>query len=81
MVLKHVLAYTEFQFGDRIPGKSYREHSNGDRLSNFKVEIECILPTISNITNIYSNEPLDMKNSLINQDNMLCPYVEKVFRI
>jgi hypothetical protein len=74
-VLKHVLAYTEFQFGERIPRKSYREHLNGDQLNNFKVEIDCLLPTIFGITGFYSNEPLDLKNSLINKDNMLSPYV------
>lgn len=29
-VLSHVLSYAEFQFGDRVVGKSYRERRNGE---------------------------------------------------
>jgi tetratricopeptide (TPR) repeat protein len=72
-IIEHILSYAEFQFGDRIPGKSYRERGNGDQISNWKVEIEIIIGTIFLLTSIYSNDAL----TLIIQDKKLLPYVEK----
>lgn len=37
-VLVHLISYAEFQFGDRIPGKAYRERENGERTDNWRVE-------------------------------------------
>jgi hypothetical protein len=72
-IIEHILSYAEFQFGDRIPGKPYRERGNGDQISNWKVEIEIIIGTIFLLTSIYSNDAL----TLIIQDKKLLPYVEK----
>lgn len=36
------MAWSDYQFGDRIPGKNYRERSNGDRVNNWNVEIDTI---------------------------------------
>jgi tetratricopeptide (TPR) repeat protein len=38
-VLGHLLSYAKFQFGDRIPGKSYRERGYGNRISNWDAEM------------------------------------------
>jgi tetratricopeptide (TPR) repeat protein len=38
-ILSHLLSYAEFQFGDRILGKAYRERENGERISNWEAEI------------------------------------------
>jgi hypothetical protein len=37
--LGHLLSYALYQFGDRIPGKAYRERENGERIENYQVEI------------------------------------------
>jgi hypothetical protein len=41
-VLQHVAFYAEFQFGDRVPGKSCRERENGEQIRNWTVEIEML---------------------------------------
>jgi hypothetical protein len=74
-VLDHALSYAEFQFGDRVEGKSYRERGNGDQISNWIVEIEILPPVYSNIIEIYDDDQL---LSTIIRNNMVIPYLEKM---
>ena len=49
-VLKHLLAFAEYQYGVASPGQEYRERPDGDRVSNFIADIELwqILSTLGN---------------------------------
>jgi tetratricopeptide (TPR) repeat protein len=38
-VLQHLLSYLEHQFGEKITGIDYRERGNGERISNWEVEV------------------------------------------
>lgn len=41
-IMIHTLSFARHHFGDRIIGKSYHESVNGDRINNWRVEIEII---------------------------------------
>jgi tetratricopeptide (TPR) repeat protein len=46
--LEHLLSYAEYQFGQNVPGKDYRERTDGQRIVNWDVEINSLLE-ISNM--------------------------------
>jgi tetratricopeptide (TPR) repeat protein len=74
-VLGHLVSYAEHQFGDRVPGKAYRERGNGDCIDNWKVEIEIMIPIHLNLVNVYlADESLSLKDS----NNFQFPYYEKM---
>jgi tetratricopeptide (TPR) repeat protein len=74
-VFGHLISYAEHQFGDRIPGKSYRERGDGDRINNWKVEIEILIPIYCNLLDVHST---DESLSLIDSGNLRLPYSEKI---
>lgn len=55
-VLEHLISYTEHQFGDRVPGREYRERGNGiqiDYISNYEVEIDYLADFYNSLTDLY----------------------------
>jgi hypothetical protein len=77
-VLEHLISYSEHQFGDRVPGKAYRERKDGDRIDNWTVEIRILIPIYSNLVNVYST---DESLSMIDSDNLRLPYLEKILDV
>jgi tetratricopeptide (TPR) repeat protein len=77
-VLCRLLKYAEFQFGDRIPGKAYRQRGNSERIDNFLVEINIMIPIYQSLINIHIQ---DMSLSMMNRENMILPYNEKMLAI
>jgi hypothetical protein len=41
-VLEHLLSYLEYQFGTKVAGIDHRERADGERISNWDVEIEIL---------------------------------------
>lgn len=39
-ILKHLLSFAVYQYGDACPGESYRKRSNGDQVDNMTADIE-----------------------------------------
>jgi tetratricopeptide (TPR) repeat protein len=74
-VLGHLISYAEHQFGDRVPGKAYRRRLNGDRINNWKVEIEIMIPIYGDLVDVYST---DESLSMIDSDNLRFPHLEKI---
>jgi hypothetical protein len=52
-VLEHLLSYTEYQFGNIVTGIDYRQRVDGQRISNWKVDIDIIHKINNKIANIY----------------------------
>jgi tetratricopeptide (TPR) repeat protein len=77
-VLDHALSYAEFQFGDRVEGKSYRERGNGDRISNWIVEIVFLRFIYGRLIYKYIN---DQSLSTIMKDIKMIPYLEKTHQL
>jgi tetratricopeptide (TPR) repeat protein len=70
-----LISYAEYQFGDRTPGKAYRERENGDCIDNWVVEIAILIPIYSNLVNVYLT---DKSLSIIDMHNFQFPYFEKM---
>lgn len=70
-LLEHLLSYSEFQFGDRIPLRTYRERGDGQRLENWNVEIENLVPILTLLIVIFiedeslSEQDRDSKSFLL----------------
>jgi tetratricopeptide (TPR) repeat protein len=52
-VLEHLLSFADFQFGKKVKGKDYRERGDGDRISNWTVEIEIFNDVITTLADLY----------------------------
>jgi tetratricopeptide (TPR) repeat protein len=74
-VLGHLISYAEHQFGDRVPGKAYRERENGDRTDNWNVEIEMLIRIYRELVDVYLT---DESLSVIDSYNFQFPCYEKI---
>jgi hypothetical protein len=77
-VLKHLISYAEFQFGERIPDKVYRQRNNTERIENWTVEINSFICIYRNLNDVYSE---DTSLSVIEHDNIILPNCEKMLEI
>jgi tetratricopeptide (TPR) repeat protein len=77
-VLGHLLSYADHQFGDRILGKSYRERGNGERIDNWRVEIEILVHIYNDFIDIHED---DESLSMMAFDNLTFPYNEKMLAL
>jgi hypothetical protein len=73
-VLEHLLSFAEHQFGKEVTGNHYREREDGERISNWKVDIEILYRIIQRLANYYRN---DCSLSTIVRDDMCFPYLER----
>jgi tetratricopeptide (TPR) repeat protein len=78
-VLGYVLSYADYQFGDRILGKSYRERGNGERIDNWSVEIKWLIPIYNDLIVVIHKE--DESLSMMALDNLVFPYYEKILEL
>jgi tetratricopeptide (TPR) repeat protein len=77
-VLEHLISYSEYQFGDRVPGKAYRERKDGDRIDNWTVEMGILMTIYNNLVNVNST---DESLSMIDSNNLRLPYHEKMLEL
>jgi hypothetical protein len=73
-VLEHLLSFAEHQFGKGVPGNHYREREDGERISNWIVDIGILYNIIQRFTNFYGE---DNSFSTIIRDDMSFPYLER----
>jgi hypothetical protein len=73
-ILEHLLSYLEYQFGEQVAGIDYRERGDGERISNWNVEIEILHNTYTRLAKLYSqNDSL----ILVRRDEMSLPHSER----
>jgi hypothetical protein len=77
-VLRHLLHYAKFQFGDRIPGKAYRRRENGERISNLHVEIYVTIPIYKFTIHAYRGDTL---LSIEDRDNEVLLCLEGILEV
>jgi hypothetical protein len=73
-VLEHLLSYLEDQFGEKVAGIDYRERSNGERVNNWKVEVEILHTIYGQLTKLYHHNNL---LSMIIRCEMSFPLLER----
>jgi tetratricopeptide (TPR) repeat protein len=77
-ILEHLLSFAEYQFGKGVATKHYRERQDGDRISNWIVEIEILNEIITTSADLYNqNKSL----SSTDRDNMAFPYLKRSLSI
>jgi tetratricopeptide (TPR) repeat protein len=76
-ILNELIKYIEYQFGDRIPGKSYRQRGNSERIDNYQVEISIIIPIYHSLRRSIEEKSL----SVMDFENMILPYYEKILEL
>jgi hypothetical protein len=74
-ILGHLLLYAEFQFGKEVTGKDYREREDGERISNFKVDLDILHEINHRLSRIYQVGSKGLTSKASN-DTMF-PYLEK----
>jgi hypothetical protein len=75
----HLISYALYQFGDRVPGKAYRERAfNGERIDNWMVEIGIWIPLYLQLVARLGD---DESSSLMVHENLTFPYYEKILDI
>jgi tetratricopeptide (TPR) repeat protein len=77
-VLFHLLEYAVNQFGNRIPGQSYRQRGNSERIDNYQVEIDNMMNIYSCLINVYTD---NKSLGVIDCNNIVLPYYEKMLEI
>mmetsp|Transcript_26520 Transcript_26520/g.25381 ORF Transcript_26520/g.25381 Transcript_26520/m.25381 type:complete len:470 (+) Transcript_26520:206-1615(+) len=77
-VLNYLLKYAEFQFGNRIPSKAYRQRENGERIDNWIVECNIMIPAYNCLMDTYEG---DTSISWMDRNNIVLPYNEKILEI
>jgi tetratricopeptide (TPR) repeat protein len=78
-ILKHLLSYAEFQFGDRIQGN--RKKQDGECISNWDVDVNYLLPIHGICLEIYEADMCERSLSMMLIDNLRLPHAEKMLEI
>jgi tetratricopeptide (TPR) repeat protein len=73
-ILEHLLLYAEYQFGNAVSGIDYRERKDGQRISNWEVDV-VLYRIINSIASILGKNESQL-SSKIKNDKMF-PYYEK----
>jgi hypothetical protein len=73
-ILEHLLSYADFQFGKRNIGKDYRERENGERLSNWTVEIAHLYGIVRRMCKHYTQ---DISMSHMGTTYLLAPHLDR----
>jgi len=73
-VLQHLLSYLEHQFGEKITGIDYRERGNGERISNWEVEVMILYNIYHSLANFCDH---DNSMSMISRNEMGFPNLER----
>lgn len=55
-ILEHLLIYVDYQFGNRVIGKTYRERVDGERISNYEVEVDILYHINKRLSTLYSHQ-------------------------
>jgi hypothetical protein len=74
----HVFSYALHQFGFRIEGTAYRERENGERISNFDVEMTNLIPLHRSFTEIHIG---DRSLNTVHYDNLILAHHESILDI
>lgn len=74
-VLLHLISYAEYQYGERVPGRSYRERGNSERVDNWEVELVVLIELHRILIEVYKSDK--SLNRILN-DNLRLPHQEKI---
>jgi tetratricopeptide (TPR) repeat protein len=73
-VWTHLISYAEYQFGDRVPLRVYRERENGETIDNWTVEIKMI-HIYKNLIDCYTE---DESLGMVSSNDLKFPLYENI---
>jgi hypothetical protein len=74
-VWKNLVSYAEYQFGNRVLGRVYREREDGERIDNWFVEIDILIRIHGCLADAYSR---DKSLGTISSSNLRLPLYEEM---
>jgi len=74
-VWKNLVSYAEYQFGNRVLGRVYREREDGERIDNWSVEIDILIRIHGCLADAYSR---DKSLGTISSSNLRLPLYEEM---
>jgi hypothetical protein len=77
-VLEHLVSYAEYQFGNRVPLKNYRERENGEAIYNWTVEIKILVCIYGRLVDLYTR---DESLNIVSSNNLKFPLFEKMLNL
>jgi hypothetical protein len=77
-ILEHLLSYAEYQFGRPITWKNYRERADGQRITNWNVDMWNLLQISNKMGDLYATD--SSLSTIICYINML-PHLERSLHI
>jgi tetratricopeptide (TPR) repeat protein len=77
-VLQHLLSYLEHQFGEKITGIDYRERGNGERISNWEVEVLILSDIYIRLADLYHH---DSSMSVMSSYEISFAFLERSFNL
>jgi hypothetical protein len=77
-VVEHLLSYADNQFGQQVPGRGYRERTDGQRIANWDVDINILLEISTRMSNFHVE---NLSLSPIIQGNKMFPHLERSLNI
>jgi hypothetical protein len=69
-----LISYAEHQLGDRVPGKYFLRRGNGERINNWRAEMEILIPICFDLVSRYMGQ--DSKKN--EEWDMVLPYYKKM---
>jgi hypothetical protein len=73
-VLEHLMSYADYQFGQRVAGRNYRERIDGQRIDNWIIDIEILLQISNAMVEIYAT---NSSLSTMICDKEISPHLER----
>lgn len=77
-VLEHLVSYAEYQFGNRIPSRVYRERENGEAIDNWTVEIKILVRIYERLAHLYTR---DESLNIVSSNNLKSSLYEKILNL
>jgi tetratricopeptide (TPR) repeat protein len=77
-VLEHLLSCADYQFGQQVAGRDYRERIDGQRIDNWNVDIEILLQISHSMVEIYG---MNSSLSPMIRDKGMFPHIERSLNI
>jgi tetratricopeptide (TPR) repeat protein len=73
-----VQSYADYQFGQQVAGRDYRERIDGQRIANWNVDIEILLQISNDMVGIYASSS---SLSTMIRDKEMFPHLERSLQI
>eukprot|EP00596_Hydrurales_sp_CCMP1899_P000637 CAMPEP_0119051946 /NCGR_PEP_ID=MMETSP1177-20130426/73392_1 /TAXON_ID=2985 /ORGANISM="Ochromonas sp, Strain CCMP1899" /LENGTH=536 /DNA_ID=CAMNT_0007031323 /DNA_START=481 /DNA_END=2089 /DNA_ORIENTATION=- len=76
-VLEHLQSYADYQLGQQVTGKDYRERIDGQRIDNWDADIEILLQISNYMVKAFITKSSSLSSMIRNTDKGMFPHIER----